>query len=183
MSYLTAEIAAQGDRLIRRFGTRNPDELAASLKITVMPRNFKTQNGAYAVITGNPFIFLRSGLDSRMRSMVIMHEIGHDRLHRAEAEKNGGFREFELFNMKASRMEYEANIMAAQLLLPDDEILDYIHSGFDIQQIALAMNSDINLVALKNDILIARGYAFQVQDHNSRFLRGQPFGISLSESV
>ena len=40
-------------------------------------------------------------------------------------------------------MEYEANIFASQISLPDDEILEYIESGYDIQQIARAMHSDI----------------------------------------
>lgn len=51
-------------------------------------------------------------------------------------------------------MEYEANIFVAQISLPDDEILDYIERGYDVQQIARAMHSNINLVALKADALI-----------------------------
>ena len=51
--------------------------------------------------------------------------------------------------MTTSRIEYEANVFAAQLMLPDDEITEYIYQGFDVQQIARAMKSDINLVALK----------------------------------
>ena len=46
-------------------------------------------------------------------------------------------------------MEYEANMFAAQVALPDEEILEYIYGGYDVGQIARAMCSDINLVALK----------------------------------
>ena len=83
----------------------------------------------------------------------MLHEIGHDALHREEAVKAGGFKEFNIFDMRQSRMEYEANIFASQISLPDDEILEYIENGYDIQQIARAMHSDINLVALKTDTL------------------------------
>ena len=55
--------------------------------------------------------------------------------------KAGGFKEFNIFDMRQSRMEYEANIFASQISLPDDEILEYIENGYDIQQIARAMHS------------------------------------------
>ncbi|MCI1306215.1 MAG: ImmA/IrrE family metallo-endopeptidase [Lachnospiraceae bacterium] len=171
MNHSADRIANLADHLVEKYHTRDPEELASCLRITIMERNFKKQNGAYVVEAGNPFIFIKKDLPSYMRKMVITHEIGHDRLHRAEAEGTCFFHEFELFNMAASRMEYEANLMAAQILLPDREILEYIQMGYDTQQIANIMHSDINLVALKNDILIARGHSFRRQDHNSCFLR------------
>lgn len=51
-------------------------------------------------------------------------------------------------------MEYEANVFASQVSLDDVEILEYIRYGYDIQQIASAMHSDTNLVALKTDTLL-----------------------------
>ena len=170
MNHSADRIANLADHLIRKYHTRDPEELASCLRITIMERNFKKQRGAYVVEAGNPFIFIKRNLSPYMRKMVITHEIGHDRLHRTEANGSCLFREFELFDMAASRMEYEANLMAAQILLPDQDILDYIQMGYDTQQIANAMHSDINLVALKNDILIARGHSFRRQDHNSLFL-------------
>lgn len=106
-----------------------------------------------------------------MSKIVLLHEIGHDALHKDEAVAAGGFKEFNIFDMRESRMEYEANIFASQISLPDDEILEYIEQGYDIQHIALLMESDINLVALKNDTLISQGYRFRPQDHQSGFLR------------
>ncbi|MCD8076625.1 MAG: hypothetical protein LUF27_16655 [Lachnospiraceae bacterium] len=73
--------------------------------------------------------------------------------------------------MSINRMEYEANIFASQISLPDEEILDYIESGYDIQRIASIMNSDINMVALKNDTLISQGYRFRHLEHENDFLR------------
>jgi Zn-dependent peptidase ImmA (M78 family) len=68
-------------------------------------------------------------------------------------------------------MEYEANLFAAQIALPDDEILEYIHNGYDVEQTAQAMCSDVNLVALKVEDLNRRGYAFREQECDWRFLR------------
>lgn len=53
-------------------------------------------------------------------------------------------------------MEYEANVFASQVSLDDEEILEYIRYGYDIQQIDRAMHSDTNLVALKTDALIGK---------------------------
>ena len=71
-------------------------------------------------------------------------------------------------------MEYEANIFVSQASLPGDTILEYIENGYDIQQIARAMSSDINLVALKVDTLIAQGYQLRKQEHRSDFLKAIP---------
>ena len=56
-------------------------------------------------------------------------------------------------------------------MLPDDEVMEHIGNGFDIQQIAAAMGSDINLVALKIDTLISQGYLLRRQEHRSDFLK------------
>ena len=68
-------------------------------------------------------------------------------------------------------MEYEANIFASQVALDDDEFLELCEKGYDIQQIARALHSDINLVALKSDTLISQGYRLRQQEHNNDFLK------------
>lgn len=68
-------------------------------------------------------------------------------------------------------MEYEANIFATQIALPDDDFLDLAEQGYDVQQIAAALHSDVNLVALKADTLISQGYRLRPQEHRNDFLR------------
>ena len=46
--------------------------------------------------------------------------------------------------MTKSHLEYEANIFAAQLLLPDDEVKEMVYNGFNSQKIAQATGSEIN---------------------------------------
>ena len=72
---------------------------------------------------------------------------------------------------RSRRMEYEANLFAAQLALPDDEVLEMIYAGYDVEQIARAMNSDINLVALKCEIFNSQGYGFYPQGYDRKFLK------------
>jgi len=76
-----------------------------------------------------------------------------------------------LVDIHSNIMEYEANLFAAHVGLPDEEIVEYIYQGFDASQIAAAMNSDINLVALKVSELSRRGYSFRNIEHKSDFLK------------
>ena len=171
MDIQTLEIVQTANRLVDTLGTRDPHRIARELGIEVVPVDFKRQRGAYKVLMRNRFIFIKNDLHPVMESIVMLHEIGHDVLHRKEAVKAGGFKEFNIFNMQESRMECEANVFASQVSLGDEEILEYIRYGYDIQQIATAMHSDTNLVALKTDALIAQGYCLHHQEYENRFLK------------
>ena len=162
-----------GTSLVRRFGTRDPFQIAGELGISVLLReDFGSLKGMYRVIKRNRFIFLNKDLGDRMLRIVCAHEIGHDQLHRDIVKQNRFLQEFQLYNM-ASRREYEANIVGASILLSDEEILDYIyHYRFDSEQIARATHTDINLVALKVAHLIEQGYKLRALEHNSKFLKG-----------
>ena len=171
MDIQTLEIVQTANHLVRDLGTRDPHKIARELGIEIIPMNYKRQRGAYKVLLRNRFIFIKNDLHPVMENIVLLHEIGHDVLHRKEAVKAGGFKEFNIFNMQESRMEYEANVFVSQVSLDDEEILEYIRYGYDIQQIARAMHSDTNLVALKTDALMAQGYCLRHQDYENRFLK------------
>ena len=138
----TLEIVRKANRLANDLCTRDPHRIAQELGIEVIPLAFKKQRGAYKVLMRNRFIFIKDDLHPVMERIVMLHEIGHDALHREEAVKAGGFKEFNIFDMRQSRME-----------------------------IARAMHSDINLVALKTDMLIAQGYRFRHQEYRNQFLK------------
>ena len=167
----TSEIVRKANHLVKECGTRDPNRIARELGIEVMPCDFKRQKGAYKVILRNRFIFIKQDLHQVMSNIVMLHEIGHDILHQSEAIAAGGFKEFNIFNMQDIRMEYEANIFASQVALDDDEFLELCEKGYDIQQIARALHSDINLVALKSDTLISQGYRLRQQEHTNDFLK------------
>ncbi|MFQ9127689.1 MAG: ImmA/IrrE family metallo-endopeptidase [Butyricicoccaceae bacterium] len=77
-----------------------------------MPLN--TRRAYTRVIERNRYIFIKQDLHPVMHNIVLLHEIGHDQLHRSAAIAAGGFQEFNLFNMADRAMEYEANMFAAQ---------------------------------------------------------------------
>ena len=159
-----------GERLVSNFGTRDPFAIAEGLGIHIYREDFNRLKGMYRVIKKRRCIFLNSRLPEHEARIVCAHEIGHDQLHR-EFAKGDGLQEFMIYQM-TSRREYEANIVAASILLPDDEIIDYIYNyHYDAEQIARVLNSDINLVALKISHLQSMGHALRGLEHNSRFLK------------
>lgn len=156
-------------RYARKYGVRDPESIAHELGIIINEADFPKLKGVYMIIQRNSFIFIKRDLDPVMRRIVIFHELGHHALHRRETKE---FRELNLFaDMSAGRMEYEANLFAAELSLPDDEILEYIYEGRETAYIAAAMESDINLVSLKVKSLNKRGHDFRLQEYYNKFLK------------
>lgn len=165
------QLALVGSRLVKHCGTRDPFEIAADIGVEVMfCDNFGPLKGMYRVIKRNRFIFINNQLSEQMQRIVCAHELGHDQLHRNLAKDNP-LREFMLYDMR-TKPEYEANIVAAEILLDNDELLEYIYQyRFSAEQIARAMETDINLVALKIAHLNELGYDLRPIDHRSNFLK------------
>ena len=160
-----------GSDLVRRCGTRDPFRIAQELGIEVLfCDDFGPLKGMYRVIKRNRFIFINKDLSPRMQRIVCAHELGHDQLHRYLAKGNA-LQEFMLYDM-ATKPEYEANIVAAEILLDTDELLEYVyHYGYTSEQIARAMHTDINLVALKIAHLAETGHDLRQIEHRSDFLK------------
>lgn len=165
------KLSKVGASLVRRCGTRDPFQIAHELGITVLfCDDFGSLKGMYRVIKRNRYISLNRDLGDRMLRIVCAHELGHNQLHRKLAQANS-LHEFTLYDM-TTRPEYEANIVAAEILIDNDELLDYIYNyHYSAEQIARAMDTDINLVALKIAHLTELGYELRPVDHRSDFLR------------
>ena len=147
------------EKLVKKYKTRGPFALADALNISVaFNPEFTRLKGFYTVLNRKRYIVLNDNLDDNEKKIVLSHEIGHDRLHR-ELAGDSVLREFVLYDMK-SRPEYEANVFAAELLLDDEKTSDLAHEGYDIEQIAKILKTDINLVALKVSVMNNRGYSF-----------------------
>ncbi len=162
-------IASLARELVDRCGTRDPFAIAAQLGIEVIyVGTLNRLKGMYRIIKGVRFIFLNNTNPPQMNRIVCAHELGHDQLHRAYARKNP-LQEFAICDM-ATKPEYEANLFAANLLLDDRAVLNYIAEGYNTEKIAAMMESDINLVALKIDSLIGEGHDLRPQLHDTQFL-------------
>lgn len=160
-----------GDKLIRQCDTRDPFQIAEQLGIQILfCDDFSPLKGMYRVIKRNRFIFINKNLHEPMQILVCAHEIAHDQLHRPLGMSNG-LQEFTFYDM-TSQPEFEANIVAADILLDSDEILEYIYDyQFTVNQIARAMYTDPNLVALKIRSLNHKGHSIPEQFYRSDFLK------------
>lgn len=165
------QLSEVGERLVRRCGTRAPFEIARQLGVEVLfCPDFGSMKGMYRVVKRTRFIFLNRDLTPQMQRIVCAHELGHDRLHRNLA-KTGALQEFMLYDM-TTKPEYEANIVAAEILLDTDAVLDYVYNfGYTSEQIAKAMETDINLVALKVAHLAESNRSLRPIEHRADFLK------------
>lgn len=165
------DISAVAQSLVRKYNTRDPFKLADILGIHVMFTNELARlKGMYWIVKRERFIAINSRLPRESQLIVCGHELGHDRFHR-ELAKAGAFREFMLYDM-TTRPEYEANVFAASFLLDEDRMLELIYQyHYDAEQIAKAMNSDINLVALKAAELARCGYRLNALESRADFLK------------
>ncbi len=135
-------------KIINKFGTNDPFQIASESNVTVKYLNdLEDLLGVYAVFERKRFIFLNNQMDEYMMRMVLAHELGHDVLHR-HLTKNSPFHEYELFDI-TSQPEYEANIFAAHLLLDDSEITELAKDNHTDVEIAGILNVNINLLIFK----------------------------------
>ena len=128
-------------KLISRYGTRDPFRICREKGIEVMFRDdFTGQKGAFSLMLNVPFIFINNNLSDEMKRIVCAHELGHAMLHRklCRQRKNQTIYEYEIFDIRNST-EYEANIFAANLLIDEREMNEYMSYGYDIVQTARAM--------------------------------------------
>lgn len=160
-----------GEDLVANANSRDPFQIADEIGLQIqMVKDFTILKGVYMILREVPWAFINDNLDDRMKRIVCAHEIGHHLLHQ-DLVRQTMLQEFSLFDRK-NRPEYEANVIAAEILLPDTEVLGMIYDcGYDAFQIAQCTGSDVNLVALKCDILVDKGFALNRIDHKSDFLK------------
>lgn len=154
-------IYKKANSLVQMHGTRNTIKLAQASGVEVIQVDyFNDLLGMYVYRWKHRAMFLNDRMDEYLMLMVAGHELGHDAYHR-ELAKGEGMKEFELFRMQSST-EYEANAFAAHLLIDTDDCLDYVRNGYDVVQIAKAMNSEINLMLIKLQELNRLGYHLRI---------------------
>lgn len=144
--------------LIAKFDTRDPFELCKAIGVEVFYADLGNLKGMYKHLKKNRFAVINEKLDVYTRTLVCAHELGHDILHQDLAKKIC-LQEFILYDMR-SRPEYEANLFASEILLPDEKIFTLAREGYDVEQIAKELCTDVNLVAIKVSSMNTRGYRF-----------------------
>jgi hypothetical protein len=107
-------------RLIKRCKTNDPFEIARLLDIILIYAPLIELNGFYQYHKRNHIIYLADSLEELVARFVLAHEIGHMQMHR---DLNTVFLDTHTFNPH-NRYERQANTFAAELLLPDELLLE-----------------------------------------------------------
>ena len=128
---------------VRKYGTRDPFELAEFLNIQVQIGNLGSCSGCYMFLKNHRCIFLNGNLDKSERTVVMAHELGHAIMHRKE---NCYFIRNKTF-LLTSKNEIEANKFAAELLIPDSLVEE--NRSFTIRQFSRLLGYQERLVELK----------------------------------
>lgn len=127
-----ADLAA---RLIETHQTRNPFELAERMGVRVVScPDFQNLEGMYKVILGERFVFLNGNLRRRRAGLILAHELGHDLLHR-EMGEDSIVQDTFLLDMTL-KPEFEANLFAAALLVPEEKLLSLLREGIPLAEAA-----------------------------------------------
>lgn len=133
---------------IRRYGTRDPFEIARARGIQVRYLPMQVQKGFSVGVLKNYFIYINENLSEQMQRTSCAHELAHVLLHKNYLDESPRLMNMSRFEM-SSQTEYEADLFAALLLIEDDELIACLRQGMDIASAASCLNVNVNHVALK----------------------------------
>lgn len=126
------------------FSTNNPFKIAQNLGIFISFSPLGNIAGMYKYIEHAKWIFINSDIeDENFLKIVTAHELGHALLHQKE---NCCFMAHHTL-LLTSKIERQANIFAAKLLITDDMLNEY--KGFTIEQFARCTGYPIELIELR----------------------------------
>lgn len=131
------------DNLEKKYKTRNPYELAASMNVLVIFENLGSINGYYNKQLRQKQIHINCNLPGHLQLLTCAHELGHSILHQ---NANTPFLKSFTY-LPVDKMEIEANKFAIELLLSDDMILDF--QDYTLEQISRFMGYCKELIELK----------------------------------
>ena len=149
------------EKLIKRFGTRDPFEIAHMLGYSVKFINTKKQKGFCKILLNNFFIFINENLSPQMQRMTCAHELGHLLLHRDVLKRELFLAEMEIFDI-TDQKELEANEFAASLLIDDEELLQLLREEYDIVTAASMLDVNVNMFMVKLLVMKKNGYRFDL---------------------
>ena len=135
------DIKGVASALALKYGTSDPYRLCKNLGIKIFYEDLGSLLGAYQRSRRMQYIYINSSLDEIRARQTCAHELGHARLH---SQENALFMCASTFFV-ASKNEREANIFAAELLVPDVNLTP----GTTIQEIAAEYGVSQELVVLK----------------------------------
>jgi Zn-dependent peptidase ImmA (M78 family) len=131
-------------KLVRKHKTRDPFALANALDISIKFCDFNKLQGFYFICFRQTYFGISYNLPKVLQAVCCAHMIGHDQLHRHLADFQ---KDYDLF--ANTEKEYEANLMAAHILVPPDLLDQYYNCQMNIEQIAAKEHLHPELIRIK----------------------------------
>lgn len=157
MSY--ADIINVVGRLDKKYGEKDPVALCSLLgiKLNMFPMGTARDavKGFFLIDRRVKVVTVNSDLPRVIQRIITAHEIGHARLHAGSGIR--AFHEAGLFD-ESSLLEREANLFAAEYLLPDDEVLETLSGDNTFFTAAASLNVPPELLDFKFRLMKWKGY-------------------------
>ncbi len=128
--------------LIRKFKTNDPFLLADYCNIKLMYADLGHLGGFYQYYKRTKIIMINEALSSHEQREVCAHELGHALLH---PKKNRFFLHRSTFQ-NCDKLEREANLFAACLLIQENDAREFLQQGVTINQISSITGVSSSLV-------------------------------------
>lgn len=130
-------------RLIKKYGTDNPFELADALNITIFFEELGSINGYYNKPLRMKQIHINNSLDNIMKRFTCAHELGHAILH---PDASTPFLRSKTL-LSVDKMEIEANTFAVELLIPNELIEE--NNNLTSEQLSRLLGYEQSLIELR----------------------------------
>lgn len=137
------DIKKRVNTLVRKFGTRNPLEIAERMGCIIVRYPLEGVRGFYHYFQRNHIIYVDDRLPDHMILFVIAHELGHVFLHK---KSNAIFMDTRTHFVK-NKYENEANLFAMDLLISDEDIEE--HLDFTTSQLSTLYGYHKSLIELR----------------------------------
>ena len=133
------QISDAAKQLKKKYDETDPERLAKQMKILVSRESMGLFEGCckgfFLVHRRKKHITINGDLPDVLQKVVLAHELGHCVLH--SGSSSAAFHDVILFDT-ADQKEYEANVFASELLLPDEAVLEVLNDDMFFYQAAKA---------------------------------------------
>lgn len=156
---LAEVIKREANRLKMKYQTNDPFEVcdALNIRVSLMPmgKHEGSSKGFYLTSSRCKVATINSDLPEHIQRIILPHELGHGVIH--VTPKLCTFHELTVLN-ETNRLEYEANIFAAEFMLNDDDVFDALQMKMDVFRTASLLEVPPELLDFKLRLLQKEGH-------------------------
>lgn len=136
-------IKSKVNELIIMHNTRNPYEIANAEGILIIKEPLGNIHGYYSNQYRQKIIHINSDISEQRQLITCSHELGHAILH---PDSNTSFLREKTF-YSVDKLEGQANYFAAELLIDDSKINNYLE--YNLEQISIIENLPVEILKIK----------------------------------